>query len=294
VSDPTHQAPRRPPWLRKEQRLGPEVLQQRQRIAALGLHTVCQSARCPNLAECFAAGNATFLVLGERCTRDCAFCAVEHGIPGPPDPREGQRIAEHMRQAGVRYGVITSVTRDDLPDGGAAHFASVVTAVRAALPEVGLELLVPDFRGFTEAVDQTAGLPVQVWGHNLETVASLYAGARRGASYRRSLAVIARAAGHHRPGVRVKTGIMVGLGERREELDRLFADAAGAGVDILTIGQYLRPSQDRLPVARYLAPAEFGELAAAARGAGIAVVVAGPYVRSSYLAERAWRAEKSG
>ncbi len=285
-------APRRPSWLRKDQRQDGEVMAQRRRIAGLGLHTVCQSARCPNLAECYTAGNATFLILGDHCTRSCAFCAVGRGAPEAPDPAEGARIAEHMRGGGIRYAVITSVTRDDLPDGGASHFAAVVAAVRAVLPEVGLELLVPDFRGAMEAVDLTAALPVQVWGHNLETVASLYGTARRGADYRRSLAVLERAASRRSPDLRVKTGVMVGLGERREELERLFVEAAGAGVDILTIGQYLRPSWDRLPVARYLAPAEFDELSAAARAAGIEVVVAGPYVRSSYLAERAWRGER--
>jgi len=280
---------RRPEWLRKETLLTPEVLAHRERIARLGLHTVCQSARCPNLSECFQAGNATFLILGDRCTRDCAFCAIGHGAPADPDPLEGRRIADHMRAGGIRYAVITSVTRDDLPDGGAAHFATVTAAVRDALPDAGLELLVPDFRGSTEAVDLVADLPIQVFAHNLETVPSLYPRARRGADYRRSLGVLERAAARRRAGTRIKTGVMVGLGERREELDELFAGAAGAGVEIVTIGQYLRPSWGNSAVDRYVAPAEFEELGALARARGIPVAVAGPYVRSSYLAERAFR-----
>jgi lipoyl synthase len=279
---------RRPAWLRKETLLTPEVIAHRERIARLGLHTVCSSARCPNLSECFQAGNATFLILGDRCTRDCAFCAIGHGPGAPVDPEEGKLIAGHMKAGGIRYAVITSVTRDDMDDGGAAHFAAVVAAIRAELPDAGLELLVPDFRGDAAAVDLAVDLPIQVFAHNLETVPSLYARARKGAEYRRSLAVLARAAARRRPGTRIKTGVMVGLGERREELAELFADAAGAGVQIVTIGQYLRPSWDALPVARYVTPAEFEELGALARARGIPVAVAGPYVRSSYLAERAF------
>lgn len=286
-------ASRRPSWLSKETLLTPEVMAHRERIARLGLHTVCQSARCPNLSECFQAGNATFLILGDRCTRECAFCAIGHGPTAAPDPDEGARIAGHMKAGGIRYAVITSVTRDDLPDGGAGHFASVVAAVRAALPGAGLELLVPDFRGDPAVIDRTVDQPIQVFAHNLETVPSLYARARKGADYRRSLGVLERAAARRRPGTRLKTGVMVGLGERREELDRLFADAAGAGVEIVTIGQYLRPSWRNLPVDRYVPPAEFAELGALARARGIRVAVAGPYVRSSYLAERAF-AEAAG
>jgi len=286
---------RRPAWLRKETLLTPEVIAQRERIARLGLHTVCQSARCPNLSECFQAGNATFLILGDRCTRACAFCAIGHGPAATPDPGEGERIAGHMKAGGIRYAVITSVTRDDLPDGGAAHFAAVAAAIRAVLPDAGIELLVPDFLGNAAAVDLVVDLPIQVFAHNLETVASLYPRARRGADYRRSLGVLERAAARRQAGTRIKTGVMVGLGERREELERLFADAAGAGVEIVTIGQYLRPSWQNLPVDRYVPPAEFAELGDLARACGIPVAVAGPYVRSSYLAERAFAeaAEKS-
>ncbi len=274
----------RPAWLRKPAPLSPEVVAGKARFARSGLHTVCESARCPNMSECYRAGNATFLVMGEDCTRRCAFCAVQHGAPAPLDPDEGKRIAQLMAESGVRYAVITSVTRDDLPDGGAEHFAAVVSDIRAVLPAVGLELLVPDFRGRVESMRRVAALPVQVIGHNLETVSSLYPRARRGADYGRSLALL-RQARRSSAGARVKSGVMVGLGETTEELLALFEDLAGAGAEILTIGQYLRPSWRNLPVARYVPPEEFESLAEAARKRGIATVLAGPYVRSSYLAE---------
>jgi lipoyl synthase len=281
---------RRPDWLKKAKPINPAVLARRASIAHLGLHTVCESARCPNLSECFESGNATFLIMGDSCTRNCAFCAVGHGNAGDLDPREGERIADYMLGMGIRYAVLTSVTRDDLPDGGAGHFARVVQAIRARLPEVSLELLVPDFLGRPEAVELVARLPIEVFGHNLETVESMYPRARAAADYRRSLEVLRiAAAARARERTRVKTGIMVGLGETDEELEGLFADAAAAGVDILTIGQYLRPSFENLPVARYCEPAHFEVLAARARARGIPVVQAGPYVRSSYLAESVYR-----
>jgi lipoic acid synthetase len=259
------------------------VMAKKAMIAGSGLHTVCESARCPNLSECFHAGTATFLVMGDHCTRHCGFCAVEHGKTSPLDPEEGRRIALHMKNQSIRYAVITSVTRDDLPDGGAAHFTRVVSDIRSLLPEAGIELLVPDFKGDRDAVAAVAALPVQVFGHNLETVASLYPSARHEASYERSLGVLrtARAvcAG------RIKSGIMVGLGETPEELAGLFEDLAAVGVSLLTIGQYLRPRWDNIPVQRYVAPEEFEALAQTAREKGIPVVQAGPYVRSSYRAE---------
>jgi lipoic acid synthetase len=278
---------RRPEWLRKEKPFTAGVVNRKAEIARLGLHTVCESARCPNLSECYQAGTATFLILGEQCTRNCGFCAVEHGPCTEPDPGEGKRIARHMAEGAVRYAVITSVTRDDLPDGGASHFARVVGDIRASLPAVGLELLTPDFQGRQESVATVAALPIEVFGHNLETVASLYPTARRGADYARSLAVLAQARAISR--ARIKTGVMVGLGESAEELARLFDDCAAAGVSILTIGQYLRPGWGNLPVARYVRPDEFERLALEAKRRGIPVVQAGPYVRSSYLAERVCR-----
>ena len=224
----------RPDWLRKPLRLSPEVLKLRREIGSLGLATVCESARCPNLGECYCAGIATFLILGERCTRACAFCAVRHGPPQQPDPSEGARIASFMRARSIRFAVITSVTRDDLQDGGAGHFARVVQDIRGQLPQVGLELLVPDFLGRPGAVETVAALPVQVFAHNMETVRELYPQVRRGADYERSLEVLRRARRASRPGQRVKSGIMVGLGEESGQLAGLFADLAAVGVQILT------------------------------------------------------------
>ncbi len=280
----------RPEWLRKPLRLGPEVLKLRREIGNLGLATVCESARCPNLGECYCAGIATFLILGERCTRGCAFCAVRHGQPEAPDPAEGSRIAAFIKARAIRFAVITSVTRDDLPDGGAGHFARVVRDIRAGLPGVGLELLVPDFLGRPGSVEEVAALPVQVFAHNMETVRELYPQVRRGADYDRSLGVLRRAAWTATPDRRLKSGIMVGLGEREEQLVSLFGELAGAGVQILTIGQYLRPTGFNAPVIRYYKPEEFDRLRALAVSRGIPTVVAGPYVRSSYLAEQAFRA----
>ncbi len=281
---------RRPDWLKKGKPISPEVIARKASIAHLGLHTVCESARCPNLSECFQSGNATFLIMGDSCTRNCAFCAVGHGEAAALDPREGERIATYMQGMGIRYAVLTSVTRDDLPDGGAGHFASVVRDIRARMPAVSLELLVPDFQGDRVAIELVARLPIEVFGHNLETVESLYHAARAAADYRRSLEVLRVAAAARQKGrTRIKTGIMVGLGETDDELEKLFVDAAGAGVDILTIGQYLRPSFENLPVARYCEPSHFAWLAERARARGIPVVQAGPYVRSSYLAESVFR-----
>jgi lipoic acid synthetase len=275
----------RPGWLRKEKRLSPEVLATRRKVKTLGLHTVCQSARCPNVGECFCSGNATFLILGERCTRDCAFCAVDHGSPGAPDPEEGRKIAAYIEAAGTRFAVITSVTRDDLADGGAGHFERVVRDIRSRLPKLGIELLVPDFKGRPDLIARVAGLPIEVFGHNLETVPRLYAQIRRGADYARSLTLLRRAAAVLPAGRLLKTGIMLGLGEKPEDLDPLFADLVTCGVDILTMGQYLRPTQKNSPVRRYYHPDEFAALKSRAEKQGIPTVVAGPYVRSSYLAE---------
>jgi lipoic acid synthetase len=286
------QAPglRRPDWLKKGKPISAEVIARKASIAHLGLHTVCESARCPNLSECFQSGNATFLIMGDSCTRDCAFCAVGHGPASELDPREGEKIAGYMQGMGIRYAVLTSVTRDDLPDGGAGHFAAVVRDIRGRMPGVSLELLVPDFKGDRGAVEMVARLPIEVFGHNLETVQSLYPAARAAADYRRSLDVLSMAAAAREARrTRIKTGIMVGLGETDAELEELFADAARAGADILTIGQYLRPSFENLPVARYCEPSHFERLAERARVAGIPVVQAGPYVRSSYLAESVFR-----
>jgi lipoic acid synthetase len=281
----------RPPWLRKQKNLTPEVMRTRRQIDGLGLHTVCESARCPNLGECFACGNAAFLILGDHCTRDCAFCAVEHGAPQPPDVQEGQKIADYVRANTIRYAVLTSVTRDDLPDGGAAHFRRVVEDLKRLVPSLQIELLVPDFQGRRESIEAVVMLPIEVFAHNIETVRELYRRVRRGANYQRSLQVlrIAAALRNKQESPRIKSGIMVGLGETEDQLQRLFTDLAAVPVEILTIGQYLQPSKFNAPVHRYYEPDEYELLRERAVACGIRHVVAGPYVRSSYLAEQAYR-----
>ena len=249
----------RPPWLRKQKNLTPEVMRTRRQIDGLGLHTVCESARCPNLGECFACGNAAFLILGDHCTRDCAFCAVEHGAPQPPDVQEGQKIAEYVHANTIRYAVITSVTRDDLPDGGAAHFRRVVEDLKRLVPSLQIELLVPDFQGRRESIEAVMMLPIEVFAHNIETVRELYRRVRRGANYQRSLQVlrVAAALRNKQESPRIKSGIMVGLGETEYQLQRLFTDLAAVPVEILTIGQYLQPSKFNAPVHRYYEPDEY-------------------------------------
>ena len=280
----------RPQWLRKEKKLSSVVIKRKKAIADLGLNTVCESARCPNLSECFSpgtgAGNATFLILGNRCTRNCAFCAVDHGLPTAPDKDEGKRIACYIKALNLRFAVITSVTRDDLEDGGASHFVRVVVDIKKALPAVGIELLVPDFGGERLYIERIAGLPVEVFAHNVETVPSLYPGVRKGADYGRSLQVLEIAGHARKDSMLLKSGIMVGLGESEDELIRLFKDLSKCGVDIMTIGQYLRPGRNNLPVRRYYSPDEFVELKETALRYGIKNVVSGSYVRSSYLAEK--------
>ncbi len=285
----------RPPWLRKQKRLTPEVMRTRRTIDGLGLHTVCESARCPNLGECYACGNAAFLILGDQCTRGCAFCAVEHGHPQSPDREEGRKIADYVRSKGIRYAVLTSVTRDDLPDGGAGHFVRVVEDLKKLAPSLQIELLVPDFAGRRDMIEWVVGLPIEVFAHNVETVEEQYQRVRSGADYRRSLDVLNTAA-QSRSGrsgksgcPRIKTGVMVGLGETEEQLYRLFSDLAAVPVEILTIGQYLQPSEFNAPVHRYYNPDEYQLLREKAVACGIRHIVAGPYVRSSYLAEQVHR-----
>jgi lipoic acid synthetase len=233
------------------------------------------------------------MLLGDRCTRDCGFCAVGHGDPRPAEADEPVRVAQGARSLGLRFVVLTSVTRDDLPDGGAAHFAETVRAVREHVPGAGVEVLVPDFLGDERAVDTVLRSRPDVFGHNVETVARLYPVARRGAEYGRSLAVLARAA---RSGLvpHVKSALMLGLGETRAEIETALDDLRGAGVTIVCLGQYLRPSPRHLPVARYVSPTEFEDLKAGADARGFAWVAAGPFVRSSYEAETAARALARG
>ncbi len=283
----------------------------------LDLHTVCEEARCPNKGECFSEGTATFLILGDLCTRDCRFCSVQSSAtdgaagPAPLDADEPRRVAEAAARLGLRHVVVTSVTRDDLGDGGAAHFAATVAALRAALPSATVELLVPDLLGDAGALGVVLAACPDVVAHNLETVARLYPLVRPGADYGRSLRLLERAADWARgrgghltvacgaeaparlregaPAVArdrrplVKTGLMLGLGETRAEVERVLGDCAATGVDVVTIGQYLRPARDRLPVARYVAPREFDAVAQCGRELGLEVIAA-PFVRSSYRA----------
>jgi len=279
---------KRPEWLKKKKILSPEVLKTKKKIKNLGLYTVCESASCPNISECFMRGTASFMILGNYCTRNCSFCDVKHGAPMEIDYEEGRKIASYMKDLNIRYAVITSVTRDDLPDGGASHFVRVVKDIKTLLPSVQVELLVPDFKGNRDAVNDVMNTDICVFSHNLETVSRLYSEVRKGADYRRSLNILKYAKKIGRRDVFIKSGVMVGLGETVAELYSLFRDIAGTGVDILTIGQYLRPSKENIPVSRYVHPSEFEQLKEKALEAGIPVVVAGPYIRSSYLAEEAY------
>jgi lipoic acid synthetase len=274
---------RMPDWLRPAAPKARQLATMGRRLAALGINTVCQSARCPNVGECFGNGNATFMVLGDACTRNCRFCAVEHGAPAPPDPGEPMRVAQAAKALGLRFVVITSVTRDDLPDGGAGHFAATVSAVRRLLPAAGVEVLVPDFQGDLGAVGVVLAAAPTVFGHNMETVPRLYTRVRPQADHARSLAVL-RAASERAPDVVIKSGFMVGLGETRTEIEGLLRDLRDAGVSAVTIGQYLQPTRDHLPVVEYVRPESFAQLEEQAKRMGFRFVMSGPLVRSSYHA----------
>ena len=281
----------KPAWLRRRLPSGPEYERLRTLLRDHQLTTVCQQALCPNQFECFGRGTATFLLLGERCTRTCRFCAIGHGPLGPPDPDEPQHVAEAVRILGLRYTVLTSVTRDDLADGGAGHFAAAVRAVRAVSSNTRIELLIPDFQGDVQALATVLAAAPEVLNHNLETVPRLYAAARPQAIYARSLELLGRVR-TSAPDTVSKSGIMVGLGETRAELRQLFADLRRVDCDLLTIGQYLQPSRDHLPVARFVPPEEFAELRDDALALGFRAVAAGPFVRSSYQAETLYQEAK--
>jgi lipoic acid synthetase len=248
-----------------------------------GLNTICRSAQCPNRAECWTERTATFLILGDVCTRNCAFCAVAKGAPAPPDPGEPDRVAEASASLGLRYVVVTSVTRDDLPDGGSFHFARVIRSLRSRIPGVKVETLIPDFAGDETSLQIVLDAAPDVLAHNLETVEAFYPRiGRPAAGYRRSLEVLRRAAA--RGPALVKSGLMIGLGETPADLSRTMADLRSAGCALLTIGQYLRPSKLHAPVARYWTPAEFESLRREALTLGFAGVESGPLVRSSFHA----------
>ena len=276
------------PWLVKSASDLKAVNRMQKRLVDLQLATVCQSARCPNLSECFAMGSATFMILGTRCTRACRFCAVDKGPPGSPDAEEPQRIAMAVRQMGIRHAVVTSVTRDDLPDGGAGQFAETVGQIRKRCPGVSVEVLVPDFAGNIAALETVCAACPDVFNHNIETVVRLYAPVRPMADYQRSLGVLSHAATR---GLMTKSGLMLGLGEKEAEITKVFVDLKKAGCRLLTLGQYLAPSKAHAPVVRYVTPDEFESRAEDARRMGFTAVIAGPLVRSSYRAHELLEAE---
>ncbi|MGH9446410.1 MAG: lipoyl synthase [Terriglobia bacterium] len=279
-------APRqpRPDWLKVRLPGGDNYFELKGLMRGLGLHTVCESARCPNIAECWGHRTATFMILGDQCTRRCGFCAVPKGMPrGQVDWGEPQRLARAAASMGLEYVVVTSVDRDDLADGGSTLFARVIEELRKAIPKVKVEVLIPDFRGSDLALETVLRARPDVLNHNIETVPRLYPVARRGSRYDRSLRLLA----HSRefdPKIPTKSGLMLGLGETSSEVGSLLKDLAGVGVDLVTIGQYLRPSREQLPVARFYSPDEFAAFKEVGERLGIRHVESGPLVRSSYHA----------
>ena len=277
-------AARRPEWLRVRLPGGENYFDLKRLMRGLSLHTVCESARCPNIGECWQHRTATFMILGELCTRRCGFCAVPKGKPaGQVDWAEPERVAEAAAGMELKYVVVTSVDRDDLQDGGATIFACTIGALRQRLPASQVEVLIPDFRGSDEALEIVLRGRPDILNHNIETVPRLYPVARRGSRYERSLRLL-RHSREIAPTIPTKSGLMVGLGETFEELSAVLADLAAVGVDIVTIGQYLRPSGEQLPVARFYSPEEFAALKQCGERAGIPHVESGPLVRSSYHA----------
>jgi lipoic acid synthetase len=284
----------RPPWLKVRLSTSGEYEEVREMMRRLSLVTVCEEARCPNIHECWARERtATFMLMGDVCTRTCGFCAVGKGAPGALDPEEPERVAQAVQELGLSHAVVTSVNRDDLPDGGAAHFAATIRAIRRKVPECTVEVLIPDFCGNWDALGAVLREVPEILNHNLESVERLYRRVRPQARYERSLELLARADSRRRrdeTGMRTKSGVMVGLGETLEELVRALEDLRAAGCDIATIGQYLQPHEKRLPVERYYTPEEFETLRRHGEAMGFARVEAGPLVRSSYHARRALEA----
>jgi len=274
---------RKPDWLRQRLPSGPDFEKIRGMIRKDRLHTVCQEAGCPNIWECFSRHTATFLIMGSRCTRNCRFCAVTEGALEPPDPEEPARVASVARQMGLKYVVVTSVTRDDLPDGGAGIFAETIEKIRQEIADVCIEVLIPDFQGSREALETVLNAHPDVLNHNIETVPRLYPEVRPQADYRRSLDLIQHAH-EYDPALLTKSGLMLGLGEDRAEIRRTLEDMLKAGCRMLTLGQYLQPSKDHLAVKRYVPPEEFEEWRKTALQMGFGEVASGPFVRSSYHA----------
>lgn len=283
---------RKPDWIRVKVAASPEVERIKKILRKNKLASVCEEASCPNLGECFSGGTATFMVMGEICTRRCPFCDVGHGKPNPLDADEPRHLAEAIAEMRLNYVVITSVDRDDLRDGGAAHFADCIREARALSPNLKVEVLTPDFRGrMEEALQEFEREAPDVFNHNLETVPRLYRQARPGANYKWSLKLLQEYK-KRRPDVITKSGLMVGLGEEKEEIFAVMEDMRAHDIDMLTIGQYLQPSRDHLPVARYVHPDEFAEYEARATELGFKQAACGPLVRSSYHADKQAHGEK--
>ncbi|MGD0152275.1 MAG: lipoyl synthase [Thermacetogeniaceae bacterium] len=276
-----------PSWLHKKLPPVGKMIATEEILNRYDLHTICESAMCPNQGECLAAGTATFLILGDRCTRNCRFCAVTKGVPLPSDPGEPEKLARVAAALELRHVVVTSVTRDDLPDGGAGHFAATIQAVRRWLPEATIEVLTPDFQGVERSIDIVITANPDVFNHNIETVERLYTVVRPGANYRRSLDLL-KYVKEKAPGIYTKSGLMVGLGEKFYEVVAVMEDLRHAGCDVLTVGQYLRPSPQHLPIRRFVPPEEFDAFKERALQIGFLHVESGPLVRSSYRAQQLW------
>jgi lipoic acid synthetase len=283
---------KKPPWLRKRIPPFQDLMRVKSILSKAGLHTVCEEAHCPNLGECFARGTATILILGKICTRSCRFCAVQHGVPAPPDEREPQEVAEAVRRMGLQYVVITSVTRDDLPDSGASFFAKTIQAIRSLDRKIKVEVLIPDFRGDVSSLRTVLEEGPDVLNHNIETVPRLYPEVRPQAEYKRSINLLKRSKESY-PRILTKSGLMLGLGEDRKEILDLFRDLREVGCDFLTIGQYLQPRPDRLGVVRYVPPEEFEEYKKIGEEMGFRVA-SGPFVRSSFHASQMFETHLSG
>jgi len=283
--EPTIQAPRKPKWIRAKAPTSPNVTRIKNLLRKNNLHTVCEEASCPNLGECFAHGTATFMIMGDICTRRCPFCDVAHGRPNPLDTSEPQHLAEAIKLLDLRYVVITSVDRDDLRDGGAQHFVDCIKAVREQSPQTKIEILVPDFRGRMDiALEIMEQAPPDVFNHNLETVPRLYKKCRPGSDYQWSLDLLKKFKEMY-PGIPTKSGLMLGLGETNEEVLQVMRDLRAHLGDMLTLGQYLQPSLHHLPVERFVTPEEFEQLGHEGESMGFANVASGPMVRSSYHAD---------
>lgn len=282
---------RKPHWLRRSLPTEPKYERVKALLKKSRLHTVCQEAKCPNIWECFSKCTSTFLIMGPRCTRNCRFCAVEQGPLGPPDPAEPARVAQAAKIMGLSYLIITSVTRDDLPDGGASVFSQTIKQIRKRMPDTLIEVLIPDFQGNTDALKKVIDAHPAVLNHNLETVPSLYPLVRSRADYPRSLQILKRAKEYY-ASILTKSGLMLGLGESQKEVEKTLENLLEVGCNILTLGQYLQPTKEHLKVKRFIPPEEFDSWRLKALKMGFLGVASGPFVRSSYCAKEIYLAAK--